>query len=510
MKEARRRTKLRVEALEDRTLLSGNVVAQLVPATGTLQITGDIGNNSIEIFTNPQTGGIRVQGNDFTSVNATSFVEFDPQQVVSISISMQSGQETVYLHNLDIRGNVTETASGGPNVFTASVVTANEIDYTNSGGAGDSVTLTNVQVGAMSLSTGAGQDSYFLSGISSGSTTINSGGGGDTINIRNSSNLGVLQITTGAGNNVVDVIGLSGAPIHVQSATINVGSGANQVDLSYDQFQNDANVSVAESGANPQKRVLMNQDTFVAGNLMLTVGDATPVYPSRVGLEGDTWQQGGASITVGAYAYKVALAGDTFTQGNLQLTVPTDFTTTNISGLSVAGNAWIHTGSDVFGNPGNAGTVNLSSTTVGQLLDLNVGNGGNLNVLGTAANPITATDAMITVGDSTGSVNLTWLQTSHDLLITAGTGDTNFSLNQLTVGHDMRFTAGNGNNTAILTNIQVMDDMFVAFGSGVNSVAAGNVHTLTGTIDGGSGGSNTYTDMGGNSGFAVHDFVGFP
>ena len=66
------RSTLSVEALEDRTLLTGPngiVTAMLNAKNGVLMIQGDGGNNSIKILPSPLGGGLlRVAGQPFTAL----------------------------------------------------------------------------------------------------------------------------------------------------------------------------------------------------------------------------------------------------------------------------------------------------------------------------------------------------------------------------------------------------------------------------------------------------------
>src|SRR5262245_47319242 len=78
-KVPRRRT-FSLAALEDRSLLSGNVTATLL-TTGQLTIAGDTANNKITIMTDPfgPTKNIRIVGDPGTgtTVNNADFVTFD-------------------------------------------------------------------------------------------------------------------------------------------------------------------------------------------------------------------------------------------------------------------------------------------------------------------------------------------------------------------------------------------------------------------------------------------------
>jgi hypothetical protein len=131
----------------------------------------------------------------------------------------------------------------------------------------------------------------------------------------------------------------------------------------------------------------------------------------------------------------------------------------------------------------------------------------------------TGGDITITVTDnpqSLAAVNTV----SNNLTITSGTGlsgtASSYILvqgamvnNNLTVNTSNTGTSGDGNYALALINILVMDALFAQLGGGINTAFAQGVTSLFGSVDGGSGGSSTYFDLGGNSGYTTSGFAGY-
>jgi len=232
-----------VELLEDRTLLSGNVIASLNEINGLLTITGDIGNNAIHLsgYTNAGINYLRVQGDmvitppappDFTTINGVSFTDFVYTSISSININMNTGIAGVNagadkisigtagsfatpgtpLVGFQIPNNLTINLGTGQGlappsgaqsvsilgattpltpVITASTTTANIITITGgnatAGNGNENITLTNVTAGSVRVTTGTGNDSVSMTGANVGTVIINTGtAGNDTVSLTSS------------------------------------------------------------------------------------------------------------------------------------------------------------------------------------------------------------------------------------------------------------------------------------------------------------------------------------
>src|SRR5579883_1046496 len=327
-----RRTLLNLEALEDRTLLSGNVTATLVPpsggppgvAPGTLQIFGDIGNNNISIT--EAAGLITVAGNlvfapgtppDITTVNGVHSITFQgsgPNAVTNIQVSMMNGNDTVNVGGtggLAIPNNLTITAGSGKDTFSTTGVSASQIMISAAGPAADVVNMSNTNAGLVMLNTGVGADSIIMNNNGTankiGMVTINTGGGGttssDSVTVENFasvgnppvSGIGMLSITTPSnGNNKINVTNSTFTTASVSSP----GTGNNSISFS-------------------SPKVLGNTSiTAGTGNNSINVSGALNTLSVNTGGGGVSFNNSSASsanITVGKGPSAVWACGDTIT-----------------------------------------------------------------------------------------------------------------------------------------------------------------------------------------------------
>jgi hypothetical protein len=114
-----RRT-LTVEALEERTLLTGNVTESFTAATGLLTLTGDGGNNQFTISPSPVAGQIRIAGIGGTTIGGAAFTFQDVPQAQLTDIAMNLpgiGVDLVTVTGFSIAGAVTITYANAADVF---------------------------------------------------------------------------------------------------------------------------------------------------------------------------------------------------------------------------------------------------------------------------------------------------------------------------------------------------------------------------------------------------------
>jgi hypothetical protein len=130
-----RRT-LNVEALEDRTLLTGAVTAILAPS-GTLQITGDAADNHFTIAPSPVAGHVRVSGTPgtFTAINGVGSVDILSRDLTDITMTLLQGKDRATLLGFSISGDVNIFYGNPESVFTFPGFTAAHINQvlTNTG-----------------------------------------------------------------------------------------------------------------------------------------------------------------------------------------------------------------------------------------------------------------------------------------------------------------------------------------------------------------------------------------
>jgi hypothetical protein len=162
----RSRRTLTLEVLEDRTLLSGNVVAK--NSAGVLTITGDNGDNMYRI---DQTHNLGVPTLSVTGIataingmkNGTA--NFPLSSVKEIDISEGNGRNTVSLGEragFSIPGNLLINAGSNANKFSLEGITAGGIGFDGTKGAGtgaDTVDYDMVITPTSVITTGAGKAS---------------------------------------------------------------------------------------------------------------------------------------------------------------------------------------------------------------------------------------------------------------------------------------------------------------------------------------------------------------
>src|SRR5436309_3252744 len=172
------RPRLTLEALEDRTLLTGVVQAFLDPASQLLQLVGDHGNNEFTVAPSPVPDYLRVAGNrgTFTSINSVAFIDFPLAGVKDITMTLLDGKDNVTVTGFSISGDLTIRYGNASDVFALpdftaahiiriptipppvpTISSASNLTLTGTAEAGNSVTV-------------------FLDGSQVGTTTANSSG----------------------------------------------------------------------------------------------------------------------------------------------------------------------------------------------------------------------------------------------------------------------------------------------------------------------------------------------
>jgi hypothetical protein len=322
----------RLEVLEDRTLLSGNVLATLNPTTGVLTIQGDIGNNHIHIFSNltsiPGVPLLRVQGDlvttftlpptppDFTSVNAVSFTDFTLSSVTSINIAMLGGNCSVKIgtditgavHGFDIPKDITITAAGGNDTFNVENVgntgigappghLLNKVAISNTGG-NNSVLINNVVAGEVDSTTAGGKDSVTITGhVDIGTVKVVTGDNDDSVTVNAAPVLslrpqafGLLSIVSGNGNDTENVNGTTAGVITM----------------------------VAGNGRDNGNSLTLSNSTFISGSI---ISGSVPKNNTVVANGNTITGSAGLSITTGNAGNKIAVTvdNDHFSGGNLNV-----------------------------------------------------------------------------------------------------------------------------------------------------------------------------------------------
>jgi hypothetical protein len=145
-------------------------------------------------------------------------------------------------------------------------------------------------------------------------------------------------------------------------------------------------------------------------------------------------------------------------------------------------------------------TLAMTGVISAASVNLTAGNNATVNVNNLAA----AGDLNVTVADNTRAVTVKGSSANNlTILQTGTTGNPLFDLENDTIKHTLTLNAGGASNTIVFSHLNVASALLVALGSGKNRLSADNVTALFGSINLGTGGSNTYINGGGNSGFAV-------
>jgi hypothetical protein len=283
-----------VEILEDRTLLSGNVVVLFNPLMGSqLIIQGDNGNNAFAIHLTTDLGvpTLSVTGSSFanpiapgnvTAINSVPGGTFDAPLagIGSIRITDGNGTNTIKIGNggpISIVGNISIAVGTGVDtvVFSNVTTSAGAITFTGSGGSSDNISMTNVVAGAVTITTGNGNATVSQTNVTLGFDTITTGAGNDTISITSSMfhpsprayAIGILNVNSGSGNDTISIVGVDVGP-----STITAGTGNNSIRFDNSLIQQAAITAGAETaGAVGSNTVDVSNDTITGAFLNVSV-----------------------------------------------------------------------------------------------------------------------------------------------------------------------------------------------------------------------------------------------
>jgi hypothetical protein len=400
--------------LEDRTVLSGNVLVSRNIMTGQLIIAGDNGNNSYSISLTSLLGTptLAVTGNLSPLASATAIngvpggTFFTPLSAVSeIDLTQGNGTNTVTMNGFSLPGSIKITVGTGVNTFSLTNVSANAgtISFTTTGGGGffptpsgstDNIIETNVVAGASTITTGSGNATVTQTNVTFGSDSITTGAGSDSISVTNSMfhppprawAIGQLMINSGNGNDTLLV-----DRIDVGKASITAGTGKNIIAFD-DSLMQTATIQNGSSAGAGTTSFNFSNDTITGTGNAVTIN---LLNSSGIGNTGNNnffffFNSGTGSI------YHVTMDNVQFTNnGNLSLTVndgvPYVIPVNNTPTLQEASTVEMHlvdTGGHIGVNLGNhfqsvllgQGTVGLNDLDAGSL-DVSIGNDNDIVVV---------------------------------------------------------------------------------------------------------------------------------
>jgi hypothetical protein len=390
------RSRLFVEALEDRTLLTGNVLATLNVNTGVLTINGDIGNNSITIANSPIAGDLRVTGNinvppppalpDATTVNSVPFWDYTLSSITQINITMLNGNDTVIINGgaagLDIPNNINITAGTGADTFTLNGgtggIVANNINITSgnttAGNGNTKVSLTNTTAGGVTINTGTGADTVSANGGKVGTMTVNTGVGtaNDSVTVQNftsvgsSPGIGKLAITTADGTNTISVTNTT-----MTTDSIIAGNGSDTITVNSPQILTSSTIS---SGSGNDTISFTSASAGIVGKAATTITATTGNNHITASGNFNT-----LSVTTGGGGGAVTF--DNSTAVSAKITDGGGANTVDVSNDIVTGAAGLQVGvGTTAGNTGlNTITVNNDTVSGASGLIVNVGLAGHTN-----------------------------------------------------------------------------------------------------------------------------------
>ena len=256
------------EVLEQRTLLAGNVTANLI--AGNLIVQGDEADNVVELLSD-ETGTIVLRGLDGTSVNGnTEFVPGDgiPEIFGDLQVLLADGDDALVIDGIRVADSLRIEDDSGNNTVTIQSFTTGANLWIEQGAGDDIIRVIGSTVGRHFVVNPSGGENILLTEQVqvSGDTLFQAGGQADSL-IFNASNFSDdLLVTSGAGSDFVfvgpselvdgptviedevrirtedgdDDIVFSGPNAFGNRTVLNGGSGTNRTDIESDnQFATD-------------------------------------------------------------------------------------------------------------------------------------------------------------------------------------------------------------------------------------------------------------------------------
>lgn len=240
--------RLSIEFLEDRQLLTTNVVATYAADTNTLTIVGTehadlvlllpTESGDLQILSQvseasdrsaPATANLDIQlfgGDDLVAILPS---EFD-LVLGQIAIDSGPGQDSVEVAGAIASSVSVSTGPGNDSVIVGSVFdsVATEILNVSTGAANDAVTLIAISAGSLLVETGSGDDEILMPSsfsVIADSVFLTTGAGNDTLYLEGLQTP-TLAIATGAGNDSISIVNS-----FVGEGVVEAGSGDDTVSL---------------------------------------------------------------------------------------------------------------------------------------------------------------------------------------------------------------------------------------------------------------------------------------
>jgi hypothetical protein len=198
------RLRLRLEPLEQRLLLDGNVTVEFFGSQ--VIVTGDDYSNGLEI--QYDSGSLEFTGVGGTTVNGTGgTVAWPMAEVSGVYISMAGGSDYVELLDLTVDGNVRFDGGDGNDGFDVVSCRINDRLRAGFGEGEDGIEVAGSYVGNVRVDMGHGESHVLLgSSTVAGRASVRCGDGYDSVQLRSASVGGDVSVRTGTGSADVQVV----------------------------------------------------------------------------------------------------------------------------------------------------------------------------------------------------------------------------------------------------------------------------------------------------------------
>lgn len=326
------------EALEARTLLSGDVTAALV--RGNLVLTGDVEDNSIVVNQVAGTASYTItSGDGTTTVNGGLDIVTIDDVTRGVRMKMLAGNDQVLFDTAVVTGAVNIDMGVGDDTLTLDAITATSLAVTMGAGNDTFTGLALTVTGATKVNLGSGDDTATLGGVFV-KTSVTGGAGLDTVTFNQADITGNASVSNSSGGSVVTFADSS----ITGKASVTSGSGVDTATFTNTTVLRTVTVSSASGGS-----------TFTATGSSLGLGDqalglpaATVKISSATGVDVVTFDNTalGAKVTtsLGTGDNTVEFINNSTIVGNLAITTGSGVDAVNLSGLAVVGNTTIKTG----------------------------------------------------------------------------------------------------------------------------------------------------------------------
>jgi Ca2+-binding RTX toxin-like protein len=301
--------RLRLESLESRSLLAGNVLASVTD--GSLSITGNADANLI-LITQTADNAFRISGNAGTEINGSAFVDLTNVSG-AVNINLRGGNDVVVFNGpaagagfvADFDGDFSIDAGAGNDSLTLSNIEVDGDVSINTGAGNDRLTASEIEAtGDVSVNAGVGNDNLTLTGASAASLSVNLGAGNDTAQLTDLDVDGAISLNAGDGNDSLTISGAASADDDADNVSVNLGGGNDTLNVS---------------------------GLDVVGNVNVTGGAGN----DSVSLSGEV--EGDVSLELGAGNDKLSLNNLTVVDGDLNIHLGAGNDKLTVSGLDVDG-----------------------------------------------------------------------------------------------------------------------------------------------------------------------------